>query len=145
MVQGRQHSSRIPTASAGRESQRPWPRLRARYASHPSKNGSTAASVPLVISVKPHNKPYAHQSPARFDSSSARVAHKIVAASSAEREVSHIHWYGMMNPFGKSAQSHAAPAATPIPAMRLPARKIGTHASDEKIIFSETAPTNAGN
>ncbi len=46
-------------------------------------------------------------------------------------------------PFGKSAQSHAAPAATPNPPIRFPAKKIGTQAAEENRMFKKTAAKKA--
>src|ERR1700688_860328 len=114
-----------------------------RQASHPSKNGSSTPSHGFVISVNPHNIPYPHQSRTRSDSARFSVAHKIVAAKSAESEVSQIHSNGIMMPLGKSAHSHAAKLATPNPPIRFPVKKTGTQAAEEKTIFIETAAKKA--
>jgi hypothetical protein len=44
---------------------------------------------------------------------------------------------------GKSAQSHAAKAAVPNPAIRFAAKKTGMQAAEEKMIFSKTAANKA--
>ncbi len=93
------------------------PRFHWRYAIQPSRKGNPASSVALVISATPHRIPYANQSRARFESATASVAHKIVAASNPEREVSQTHWNGMMAAFGKMAHIQAAPAPTAMPAI----------------------------
>src|SRR4029077_103568 len=90
------------------------------HPAQPNKNGRSAPSAGFVISAKPHNNPYTHQSRNRSDSASSSVAHKTVAAKSADREVSQIHSNGIKTPFGKSAHSHAPPLATPSPLMRFP-------------------------
>src|ERR1700719_5014306 len=100
-------------------------------------------SAGLLISANPHNNPYAHQLSARSDSATANVAHKIVAARSADREVSQIHSKGIMIAFGKSAHSHAAKLATPKPPIRFPAKKTGTQAAEENKIFRKTAAKKA--
>src|ERR1700726_4928785 len=83
-----------------------------RWASHPSKNGSSAPSSGFVISENPHNNPYEPHSQTLSDSASASVAHKIVAARSADSEVSQIHTKGIIMAFGKSAHNQAAMLAT---------------------------------
>src|ERR1700688_5312467 len=123
--------------SRTRRASLPW------QASHPSKNGSSTPSAGFDISANPHNIPYPHQSRTRSDSASCSVAHKIVAAKSADSEVSQIHSNGIIMPLGKSAHSHAARLATPNPPTRLPARKMGTQAAEEKRTFIETAAKKA--
>src|ERR1700719_944367 len=100
-------------------------------------------SAGLLISANPHNNPYAHQLSARSDSATANVAHKIVAARSADSDVSQIHAKGIMMAFGKSAHSHAARLAARTPPIRFPAKKIGTQAAEEKRIFIKTAAKKA--
>src|SRR5579863_2665526 len=96
-------------------------RLRARYAIQARSKGWTESSVALVINATPHRKPYAHQSRTRREPATLSVAHRIVAASRPDSEVSQIHWNGTIIAFGKTAQSHAAPAPTASPPIRLPA------------------------
>src|SRR4029077_14272381 len=84
-----------------------------------------------------------NQSRIRGESASSSVAHKSVAASSAERYVSQIHSKGTMMALGKRPQSQAAAAPTPRPATRLPTWKIGTHTNVEKRMFRKTRKKNA--
>src|ERR1700688_3562428 len=123
--------------SRTRRASLPW------QASHPSKNGSSTPSAGFDISANPHNIPYPHQSRTRSDSASFSVAHKIVAAKSADSEVSQIHSNGIIMPLGKSAHSHAAKLATHNPPIRFPAKKTGTQAAEEKTIFIKTAAKKA--
>src|SRR5208282_3605879 len=109
-----------------------------RSVTQPNKKGSIAPSAGFVIKAKPHNTPYTAQSSHRSDSASSKVAHKIKAARSADKDVSQIHSNGIIIALGKTAQSHAAPAATPNPPTRLPAKKIGTQAAAEKSMLSAT-------
>src|SRR4029077_18226323 len=125
MVHGIQHRTASPSASAGRVIQTqplvPESAFRPeRYAAQPRRNGSSEPSDGLVISVKPHSKPYAHQPRRRCDSESSRVAHSSDAPNSAASEVSQIHSNGIMTALGNNAQSHAAPLATPTPATFFP-------------------------
>src|SRR5260370_36395406 len=84
----------------------------------------------------------AHESRRRSESANSNVAHKSVAASSAERDVSQIHSKGIMIAPGKRAQSHAATAPTPRLATRLPTWKIGMHTTVEKRMFRKTRQKN---
>src|ERR1700681_2771013 len=111
--------------------------------SHPSKNGRNTPSAGFAISANPHNIPYEYQCRTRSDSASASVAHKIVAARSADSEVSQIHSNGIMMALGKSAHSHAAKLANPTPPTRFAAKKIGTHVAEEKRMFRKTAAKKA--
>src|ERR1700678_1642132 len=119
MVQGTQHNIARPTASAGRDSSTEWCRI-PRYAAHPSKKGNIEPNDGLVISAKPHSTPYPAQSRHRADSASSNVAHKMIAISNADSDVSQIHSYGSIIALGKIAHSPAAPLATPLPASFLP-------------------------
>src|SRR5580704_5787947 len=142
MVHGTQHRAATPTASAPRfHRQRRSPR--ARSTTQPNKNGSKAPSAGFVSNTKPHNNPYTPQSSHCSDSVSSKVAHKINAAKSADNDVSQIHSNGIITALGKTAQSHAAPAATPNPPSRFPAKKIGTQAAEEKSMLSATHAKNA--
>src|SRR5580704_6747105 len=96
----------------------------------------------LVSSAIPHKNPYRHQSRTRPDSFNASVAQSKMATKSADSDVSHIHSNGIMTAFGKRAHSHAAALATPNPAMRFPAQKIGTHAPAEKRMLRMSATKN---
>src|SRR5580698_9069526 len=111
MVHGTQQRKTIRIVAAALANQGAALRC-ARYASHPSRKGSRAPSVALVMSVRPQSKPYAHQSRGRGESSNARVAHKIVIASSAENDASHMLSTGSRIALGKIAQSQAAATAT---------------------------------
>src|SRR6202043_2443573 len=91
-----------------------------RNTSHPNKNGSSTPRAGFVIKAKPHKTPYTPQSSQPSDSASSRVAHKIMAARSADSDVSQIHSNGIITPLGKTAHSHAAPAATPNPPILFP-------------------------
>jgi hypothetical protein len=112
--------------------------FRPRKAAHPKRNGKSVPSAGFVIKASPHNSPYAHQSPIRSDSPNSSVAHKSAAARNAASDVSQIHSNGKRIAFGKTAQSQAAPLATPNPPILLPAKKIGTQAAEEKNMFSPT-------
>lgn len=68
-----------------------------------------------------------------------------MAATRAESEVSQIHSNGMMMPLGKKAQIQAPRAATGIPGIRLPARKIGMQIKEEKTQLSKAAVRNEAN
>src|SRR6202008_3121478 len=103
--------------------------------SQPSSNGSREISVTLVRSVTPHSTPYPTQSRHRSDFSIARVTQRMVAASNAATDASHILSNALRIVFGKKAQSHAPKAATP-PPTRLPAKKIGTQVKAEHKMFS---------
>src|ERR1700734_1605379 len=141
MVQGMQHKSTIPTEIA-----RLFSHLRfvwcARKASHANRRGRSAMSVALVRRVTPQRSPQVAQSRTRCDSDSAMVAQNIVATKSAERDASHMLSTGIKIALGKMAQSHAAVAATPRPAMRLPAKKSGTQVRVVQKIFSRAAARN---
>src|SRR5271168_2456198 len=137
MVHGTQHKMITPAAKANRFD-RKLLSPRPRNAAHPNKNGSSAPTAGFVISAKPHNTPYTPQSSHRSDSLNSKVAHKIKAASSADSDVSQIHSNGIITALGKTAHSHAAPAATPNPPIRFPAKKIGTQAAEEKRMLSAT-------
>src|ERR1700674_1309279 len=131
-----------PTDSAPRF-QRNLLSPRPRSTTQPNKNGSKAPSAGFVINAKPHNNPYTPQSSHRSDSVSSKVAHKINAAKSADNDVSQIHSNGIITALGKTAQSHAAPAATANPPICFPAKKIGTQATAEKRMFRKTAAKKA--
>src|SRR5580704_13093402 len=119
------------------------PSTRLQSAAHPSKNGSSKPSAGFVINARPHKTPYTTQSNHFSDSASSKVSHKIKAASNAESDVSQIHSNGIITALGKTAQSHAAPAATPNPAIRLPTKKIGIQAAEEKRMLSATQAKKA--
>ena len=80
----------------------------------------------------------------RDESESAVVAQNIMATRRADKEASHMLSTGIKIAFGKMDQSHAAAAATPKPAMRLPAKKIGTQVSVAKEIFNRAAAIKDG-
>src|SRR6516225_1977728 len=83
-----------------------------------------------------------HQSRQRCDSASSMVAHRIDAPRSAASDVSHTHSKGNITALGNSAHSQAAALATPGPATRLPAQKIGTHTPDENRALRRTTAKN---
>src|SRR5215472_1847732 len=145
-----QHMSAMPVAASARFSARTFSACRARLsrrarcAAQPSKNGSSDPSDGLVINVKPHSTPYAHQSRQPADSASSSVAQRITAPSSAESAVSHTHSKGTMTALGKKAHNHAAPLATPKPPTRLPAWKTATHTADENRALRNTTAKNDG-
>src|SRR4029077_16930595 len=96
--------------------------FRPRQAIQTRKKGSSEPSEGFVISVKPQRRPYRHQSRLRLESATQSVAHRTMAARSAESDVSQIHSKGMTIPAGKIAQSEAASAPTRVPATRRPAK-----------------------
>src|SRR5258707_12108438 len=137
-----QQRNAIPAAKAGfqRES---FAARRPRNASHPSRKGSSRPSDGWVIRANPHSKPESHHSLVRCgESASCSVAHKRTAPSSAARHVSHTHSNGIITALGYRAQSQAAPLAGPKPPIRLPVKKIGIHANEEKSVLRKTTTKN---
>src|SRR5580704_993744 len=132
----------MPAASATRFHRTSFP-PRPRNSAHPSKNGRSTPRAGFVINARPHKTPYTPQSSHPSDSASSKVAHKIIAASSADSEVSQIHSNGIITPLGNPAHSHAAPAATPGPPILFPTKKSGTEAAPEKSTLSATQAKNA--
>src|SRR5580698_512051 len=84
-----------------------------RYAAQPRNKGNRDKTAAFAIRITPQRNPYAAQSRLRSESAIRMVAHKAVAASRADSDVSQRLWKLSRIAFGNTAHSHAAPAPRP--------------------------------
>src|ERR1039458_1009712 len=118
------------------------PRRARRCHAHSPAAGRNDSREVLLNAVMPHSSPNCNHGIQPSRSSRVRASQKIVVSSSAARLVSQIARVHQNSTFGNNAHAHADPTATVSEKIRRAIRKIGTHVSAEKTLFSVSS-TNA--